>query len=86
METAFVVRGTLKDPKTVELDEPVEQVQGAVEVTLRSVEAPRTVPLYESLRPEELRKALRELAIDDPDLPILPDEALRRESLYEEKC
>jgi hypothetical protein len=46
MQTALVIRGTLKDPKTIELDEPVDQVQGPVEVTVRPIEAQPKVPLY----------------------------------------
>jgi hypothetical protein len=88
MQTAFVVRGKLKDPKTIELDEPVGHVQGPVEVTLRPIETEeaQTVPLYESLSPEEFTKYLHDrIASHDPNLPILPAEALRRESMYEEK-
>jgi hypothetical protein len=85
MQHAFVVRGTLKDRKTIELDEPMDQAEGPVEVTVRPVQTEKKIPLCESLSPEEFRKALDGLAIDDSNLPILSDEALRRESIYEEK-
>jgi hypothetical protein len=86
MQTAFVVRGKLKDSKTIELDEPVDQVEGSVEVTLRPIEAERKVPLCESLSAEEWIKQFHEwLDSHDPDLPVLPDEALRRESIYEDR-
>ena len=35
MEKAVIVRGTLSDPTHIELDEPVTDVVGAVEVVLR---------------------------------------------------
>jgi len=86
MQTAFIVRGNLKDPKTIELEEAVTDLHGSVEVSLRSLEPTKGAPpLYETASPEELEEVLDELALDDPNLPILPAEALRRESLYEEK-
>ena len=35
MERAVVVRGHLSDPNHIDLDEPVSDIRGAVEVTLR---------------------------------------------------
>ena len=81
MQTAFIVRGNLKDPKTIELEEAVTDLHGSVEVSLRSLEPTKGVPLYDTASPEELEEVLDELALDDPNLPILPAEALRRESL-----
>ncbi|MDI7266548.1 MAG: hypothetical protein QME96_00965 [Myxococcota bacterium] len=40
MEHAVIVRGRMTDERHVELDEPVEEVDGAVEVTLRPVREP----------------------------------------------
>ncbi len=85
MQTALIVRGTLKDGRTIELDEPVNDLHGPVEVSLRALEPAKGTPLYEAASPADLEKLLDELALDDPNLPILTAEALRRESLYEEK-
>lgn len=40
METALILRGRLSDSRTIELDEPVPGVIGAVEVVLRPITAP----------------------------------------------
>jgi hypothetical protein len=43
MERAIVVRGKLADSRHIELDEPVEEISGPVEVVLRpTAEAPST--------------------------------------------
>jgi len=36
MKKAIVVRGTLAEPRRIELDEPVTQLQGRVEVVLQA--------------------------------------------------
>jgi hypothetical protein len=38
MERAVVVRGHLSDSRHVDLDEPVSDIRGAVEVTLRPIQ------------------------------------------------
>ena len=38
MEQAVVVRGKLNDPRHIELDEPLSEIRGAVEVTVRPVQ------------------------------------------------
>ncbi len=38
MERAIVVRGKLCDPSQVELEEPVSDISGRVEVTIRAVQ------------------------------------------------
>lgn len=38
MQRAIIVRGRLSGPKRIELDEPVEDVTGEVEVVVRAVE------------------------------------------------
>jgi hypothetical protein len=38
MERAVVVRGHLSDPRHIDLDEPVSDIRGAVEVTLRPIQ------------------------------------------------
>lgn len=40
METALIVRGRLSNSRTIELDEPVSDIDGEVEVVLRRVTAP----------------------------------------------
>lgn len=86
MQPPLVIRGTLKDPKTIELDEPLDQAQGPVEVTVRAIEAERKLPLYESLSAEEWIKQFHAwLDSHDPNLPVLPAEALRREDMYEDR-
>ncbi|MBI2838411.1 MAG: hypothetical protein HYX75_08860 [Acidobacteria bacterium] len=42
MEKAVIVRGRLSDPQHVELDEPVTEIDGDVEVVLKSASAPRS--------------------------------------------
>src|SRR5437762_6678637 len=37
MERAIVVTGTLSDPTYIELDEPVTEIQGTVEIVVRRV-------------------------------------------------
>ncbi len=37
MQRAFVIRGVLADPRHIELEEPVHDLHGAVEVTVREV-------------------------------------------------
>ncbi len=86
MQTAKVLRGTVRDEKTIELDEPMPDMQGPVEVTVRPVAPAQKAPLCETLSPEEWKKTFHAwLDSHDPDLPVLPDEALRRESIYEDR-
>ncbi len=37
MQRAIILRGRLADSRHIELDEPVEEMHGRVEITLRSV-------------------------------------------------
>jgi len=86
MQTAFVIRGKLKDSKTIELDEPMRGIQGPVEVTVRPVVSSERAPLCETLPPDEWKKMFHAwLESHDPNVPVLPDEALRRESIYEDR-
>ena len=41
MERAVIVKGRVTDSRHIELDEPVEEITGEVEVTVRSVEPMR---------------------------------------------
>ena len=38
MERAIIVRGRLSGPRRIDLDEPIEEVTGEVEVVLRPIE------------------------------------------------
>jgi hypothetical protein len=75
----------VKDERTIELDEPVRDMQGPVEVTVRPLGSSRHAPpLCETLPAEEWKNVFHAwLDSHDPELPVLPDEALRRESIYE---
>ena len=44
METAIVVRGNLSDPLHIELDEPVTDLRGPVEVVVRPLPAASAGP------------------------------------------
>lgn len=86
MQTARVLRGKLKDERTIELDEPVGNVAAEVEVILRPVGPAKPAPLCETLSPQEWKKMFHAwIESHDPNLPILPDEALRREAMYEDR-
>ncbi len=38
MQREFIVRGNLSDPSHIELEEPVSDIHGAVEVTVRPID------------------------------------------------
>lgn len=48
MERALIVRGRMTDPKRIELDEPLDDVEGEVEVTVRSTKR-QSLPAKESV-------------------------------------
>ena len=50
MQAAKVLRGTVKNEKTIELDEPVRDMQGPVEVTVRPIGPSKQAPLSETLK------------------------------------
>ena len=86
MQTAMVLRGKVKDARTIELDEPVGEIEPEVEVIVRPVRASKQAPLCETLSPDEWKKMFHAwLDSHDPNIPVLPDEALRRESIYEDR-
>ena len=79
-------RGKLKDQRTIELDEPIGDVVSEVEVIVRPIAAKGEAPLYESLGAEEwIAQFHAWLDAHDPELPVLPEEALRREGIYEDR-
>ncbi len=50
MERAFILRGRLSNPQHIELDEPVSEIEGEVEVVLRRVTLPteaRSIDIFE---------------------------------------
>jgi hypothetical protein len=76
----------MRDERTIELDEPVGNVEPEVEVIVRPLGASKPAPLCETLSPEEWKKMFHAwIASHDPDLPVLPEEALRREGIYEDR-
>jgi hypothetical protein len=86
MQTALVLRCKTKDERTIELDEPARDVEADVEVIVRPLGPSKPAPLCETVSPEKW-KTMFHAWVDshDPDLPVLPGEALRRESIYEER-
>jgi hypothetical protein len=60
MRRAVVVRGKLNDPTHIELDEPLSEIRGAVEVTVRPVEG------LTAGSPEVVLQAMRALPNLDP--------------------
>ena len=60
MRRAVVVRGKLNDPSHVELDEPLSEIRGAVEVIVRAVDEPTAGS------PQAVLRAMRALPNLDP--------------------
>ena len=57
-----------------------------VEVIVRPVGPSKPAPLCETLSPEEWKKVFHAwVESHDRDLPVLPEEALRREGIYEDR-
>lgn len=53
MERAIIVRGRLSGPRRIDLDEPVDEVTGEVEVVVRPIEPKEAQPaqdVFEFLR------------------------------------
>ena len=86
MQTARVLRGKVKDERTIELDEPVGNVEPQVEVIVRPVGPATLAPLCETLSPEEWKKVFHAwVESHDRTVPIPHAEALRREGIYEDR-
>jgi hypothetical protein len=86
MKVAFVVRGNLKTPKHIELEEPVRDLKGPVEVTVRPLGSSAPAPLSETLSPEEWKKMFHSwIDSHDRTVPIPSTESLRREGIYEDR-
>lgn len=88
MGQTVVVHGHLNDPRRIELDEPVSEIRGPVEVSIRSIGArPSTsLSLFESSTVDEWQREFHEW-IDGHDrtVPVPSAESLRREELYEDR-
>ena len=87
MQTALVLRGKMKDERTIELDEPVRDVEAEVEVIVRPVVGPaKPAPLCETLSPGEWKKVFHAwVESHDRTVPIPSAESLRREGIYEDR-
>jgi hypothetical protein len=86
MQTARVLRGKVKDERTIELYEPVTNVAAEVEVIVRPLGPAKPAPLCETLSPEEWRKVFHAwVESHDRTVPIPSAESLRREGIYEDR-
>lgn len=85
MEYGIVVRGSISDPKHIELDEPVTELRGLVEVILRPAREAAGSRAGIAVAPawEEAFDAW--VAGHDRSVPLPHPEALRREALYEDR-
>lgn len=83
MEREFVVRGILSDPTHIELDEPIPDLQGPVEVTVRRAAETLPTPFYKSASREAWEAAFDAwVEGHDRATPLPTPESLRRESMY----
>jgi hypothetical protein len=82
MEYSIVVQGSLSDPRHIELDEPVTELHGVVEVILRPARAPASPPASA----EAWETAFDTwVAGHDRSVPLPQPESLHREALYEDR-
>jgi hypothetical protein len=86
MERTVVVQGNLSDPSHIELDEPLSDIHGRVQVTVRPMEEQTRVPLFESATEEEWQREFHAwIQAHDRTVPIPSAESLRREAMYEDR-
>jgi hypothetical protein len=86
MQTERVLRGKVKDEHTIELDEPLANVEAEVEVIVRPLGTSKRAPLCETLSPEEWKKVFHAwVESHDRTTPIPSPESLRREGIYEDR-
>ena len=86
MERTVVVQGNLSDPSHIELDEPLSDIHGRVQVTVRPMEEQTQVPLFESATEEEWQREFHAwIQAHDRTVPIPSAESLRREAMYEDR-
>jgi hypothetical protein len=82
MEYSIVVQGSMSDPRHIELDEPVTELHGVVEVILR----PARTAAAPSASAEGWETAFDAwVAGHDRSVPLPQPESLRREALYEDR-
>jgi hypothetical protein len=86
MGQTVVVHGNLNDPRHIELDEPVSDIRGHVEVSIRSIPERVPIPFFESSTVEEWQREFHAW-IDGHDrtTPVPSAKSLRREALYEDR-
>jgi len=82
MEYSIVVQGSLSDPRHIELDEPVTELRGPVEVILRPARAGASPKA-----PDEAWEAAFDAWVEghDRSVPLPRHESLHREALYEDR-
>ena len=86
MGQTVVVHGDLNDPRLIELDEPVSDIRGPVEVAIRPIEESRPVSFFESSTIEEWEREFHAwIDRHDRTIPVPSAESLRREALYEDR-
>jgi len=85
MDKSVTVRGTLRNQRFIELDEPVAGMEGEVEVVVRP---PRTdgcsVP-SQAERREWVQAFRKWVESHASSTPVLPAEALTREEIYKDR-
>jgi hypothetical protein len=86
MKRAARVRGTLRDPRHIELDEPLDEMCGPVEVTVRAASSKSAPPRFESATRQEWEQEFHAwVQAHDRNVPIPSPASLRREALYEDR-
>ncbi|MBI3302949.1 MAG: hypothetical protein HYZ72_12860 [Deltaproteobacteria bacterium] len=83
MERIIVVRGTLNDPTHIELDEPVTELHGPVEVVVRRA-AETSLSFLQQGTSHEAWEAAFDAWVEghDRSVPLPTPESLRREGIY----
>ena len=86
MERTVVVQGKLSDPSHIELDEPLSDIHGRVQVTVRPIEQAARAPLFECATQEEWQREFHAwIEAHDRTAPIPSAASLRREAMYEDR-
>lgn len=86
MGQTVVVYGNLNDPRHIELDEPVSDIRGPVEVAIRAKQDRTPVPFFESTTVEEWKLEFHAwIEGHDRTTPVPSAESLRREALYDDR-
>jgi len=86
MGQTIVVFGNLNDPRHIELDEPVSDIRGPVEVAIRAKQESAPVPLFESSTVKQWELEFHAwIEGHDRTMPVPSAESLRREALYDDR-